>query len=155
MAVGARRESGALMVLEATGFSRRLEGADLCITAEGSVDSGTGAGKAVSAVLEACRRVSVPCVVLGGTVTREADELYDRAAAGIFAIGRWPKSLADATESTTADLTATTRAICALVEKVAARGRWCVGSEHGVESNSESQNACPSSPPSRPVVVQG
>lgn len=114
MAIGGRRTSGAEAVLSVTGFASKLEGAQLCITGEGKVDRGTSAGKAVAAIIRACREAAVPCVVLGGALTTEAERLYDLSPAGIFAIGRKPRLLTDALRETAHDLERTTRAVCEL-----------------------------------------
>ncbi|HVU92354.1 MAG TPA: glycerate kinase, partial [Jatrophihabitans sp.] len=114
MALGATRASGAELVLELTGFAEQLAGADLCLTAEGQVDRGSAAGKAVSAVLAACRTAGVPCVVLGGAVPADASALYELGAAGVLAIGRAPRPLPDALADTAADLRRTARAVCAI-----------------------------------------
>jgi glycerate kinase len=114
MALGATRASGAELVLELTGFAEQLAGADLCLTAEGQVDRGSAAGKAVSAVLAACRTAGVPCVVLGGAVPADASALYELGAAGVLAIGRAPRPLSDALDDTAADLRRTARAVCAI-----------------------------------------
>lgn len=120
MALGGTRVSGADTVLELVDFDRQLRDAALCITAEGSVDRSTFAGKAVFAVLGACVRADVPCVVLGGRVTDDADELYDHGAAAVLAIGRSPRGLPDALAATAADLTRATRAICTLAGRALA-----------------------------------
>lgn len=114
MALGGKRVSGAETVLELVHFADHLRGAALCITAEGKVDRSTVAGKAVFAVLAACRRADVPCVVLGGSVTDEADALYDYGAAAVLAIGRRPRGLTDAIAATADDLRRATRAVCTL-----------------------------------------
>jgi glycerate kinase len=119
MALGAQRRSGAETVLEISGFAAALADVDLCITAEGSVDRSTGAGKAVSAVLRACRDKGIPCVVLGGAVMPEAEQLYALGAAGLFAIGRRPQALPDALATTARDLQLTTRAVCELAAQAA------------------------------------
>jgi glycerate kinase len=114
LSLGATRTSGADAVLELTNFAEEIRGAQLCITAEGKVDQGTTAGKAVAAVVRACREAGVPCVVLAGTLTKDAENLYSEGPAGIFAIGRKPRSLAHALLETADDLERTTRAICEL-----------------------------------------
>jgi len=114
MALGGKRVSGAETVLELVNFAGRLRGADLCITAEGKVDRSTLAGKAVFAVLGACTKAEVPCVVLGGNVTDEADALYDHGAAAVLPIGRRPRRIPDALAATAGDLRHATRAVCTL-----------------------------------------
>lgn len=114
MALGGKRVSGAETVLELVDFAQRLRGADLCITAEGRVDRSTITGKAVFAVLAASTNADVPCVVLGGNVTDEADALYDHGAAAVLPIGRRPRRISDALDATADDLRRATRAVCTL-----------------------------------------
>lgn len=112
LALGAERVGGAEVVLDLTGFASALADVDLCITGEGRVDRSSSAGKAVSAVLAACRRAGVPCVVLGGAVTSDADALYDQGAAAVLSISRCAQSLPDALRGASADLEAAARAVC-------------------------------------------
>ncbi len=72
MALGARAQPGADLVLEEVGFDERLRGAGLCITAEGRIDMQTLRGKTVSAVASRCRRAGVPCIAVGGAVETDA-----------------------------------------------------------------------------------
>ena len=122
MALGAHRISGADFVLDATGFVDVLEGADLCLTGEGRIDQTSGDGKAVSAVLRACERAGVPCVLLGGAVAESGEELYGSGAGGLFAVGRQPQPLLDALASTGSDVRATARAVCELAASMRRRG---------------------------------
>jgi glycerate kinase len=85
---------GAAMVLEAIGLRRRLEGADLCLSAEGRVDEQSASGKATHAVVTTCRSIGVPCVVLAGSVGNVEAMLRDGAAACV-SIANGPNSLAD------------------------------------------------------------
>jgi glycerate 2-kinase len=121
MALGATRTSGARLVLELSGFAEQLAGAALCITGEGAVDPSSAAGKAVSAVLQASADAGVPCVVLGGSVATGAETLYEHGAAGIFAIGRRPRPLAEALAATAADLGSAVRAVCTLAARMRAQ----------------------------------
>lgn len=118
MALGASRVSGAEALLDITRFSDRLRSADLVVTGEGKVDRGTMAGKAVAAIIKAADAASVPCAVLGGTVTLDAATLYGLGTAGIFSIGRKPRPLARAMEQTASDLEWTTRSVCELAAAV-------------------------------------
>ncbi|MEO3978532.1 glycerate kinase [Streptomyces sp. CAU 1734] len=105
---------GAEMVLDLTGFAARLAGVDLCLSGEGRIDRSTAAGKTPHAVLLAAERAGVPCALIGGTVTAEAEELYAHHAAGVFAAGRLPRPLAEALPATAGDLATTARAVCSL-----------------------------------------
>jgi glycerate 2-kinase len=72
MDLGAEAVPGARLVLDEVGFDRALDGAGLCITAEGRIDGQTLRGKVVSAVAQRCRTASVTCVAVGGVVDAEA-----------------------------------------------------------------------------------
>jgi glycerate kinase len=69
-ALGGELVDGAGLVLELTGFARKVEGADLVVTGEGTVDTTTFEGKAPAAVLGAAGAAGVRCVVFGGVVER-------------------------------------------------------------------------------------
>ena len=121
LALGAERVGGADLVLELTGFAQALSEVDLCLSGEGKVDRSSSAGKAVGAVLAAARRVGIPCVVLGGALTADADELYKQGAASVLSISRGAQSLDEALQGATADLEASAHAVCSLVGHVRPR----------------------------------
>ena len=116
-AIGGRIVGGADLVLRLTGFDNAMKEASLCITAEGKVDAGTSAGKAVSAVLAASRRADVPCIILGGAVEDDRD-LYAAGAAAVLPIGRQPQPLDAALASAFTDLRQTARAVISLAHSV-------------------------------------
>lgn len=91
--LGARIESGIDLVLEATQFEKRLSEADLVITGEGRVDAQTIYGKTVFGVLKRAKAVSVPVVILAGSIGEGTEALYDAGAVGIFSIARGPVSI--------------------------------------------------------------
>jgi len=68
--LGAELVGGAELVLMRIDFGRRLRGAALAVTGEGTVDATTAEGKAPAAVAAACRAEGVRCVVFGGRVER-------------------------------------------------------------------------------------
>jgi glycerate kinase len=78
-ALGAELVEGAPLVLDLIGLPGRLDGADLVVTGEGTVDRSTWMGKAPSAVRDACGEAGVRCAIFGGRVTecREGVELYE------------------------------------------------------------------------------
>ncbi|MDO8210347.1 glycerate kinase [Conexibacter sp. CPCC 206217] len=113
-ALGARTRAGAEAVLELTGFDALLDGAALCLTAEGSVDASTLQGKAVAAVVARCTAAGVPVVVLGGRVEQAAaDELRRRGARAVSALGPSDRPLAEALAAAGAELEAAARAAVA------------------------------------------
>ncbi len=82
MALGARRVSGAQVVLDAVLSADRLAAADIVVTGEGSFDFQSLRGKLISSVAGRAQGAGLPCLVLAGQVSvgrREA------AAAGIEA----------------------------------------------------------------------
>jgi glycerate kinase len=83
MALGAHREPGIALVLDAVRLAARVAEAGLVVTGEGSYDASSLRGKVVSGVAALAGRAAVPCVVVAGRVSvgrREA------AAAGVDAV---------------------------------------------------------------------
>lgn len=85
-ALGGELMPGAQLVLDAIEFAERLQGADLVVTGEGSVDRTTLEGKAPAAVARSCAAAGVPCVVFGGTVRVPPAELYGQGATALFCL---------------------------------------------------------------------
>jgi len=81
--LGARSRPGIELVLELAGFGTALDGADLVITGEGSLDAQSLAGKAPVGVARAAARRGVPVVAVAGRSALTEAEL---AAAGITAV---------------------------------------------------------------------
>ncbi|MFD5161783.1 glycerate kinase [Streptomyces hawaiiensis] len=122
LALGAELVPGAQLIRQLTHFDSQLAAADLCITAEGKVDASTDAGKTVRAVVDACAQADVPCVVLGGTITPDADRLYRRGATAVLPIGTGPRDLDTAMRQAADDLTRTAYAVCRLAMVKARKG---------------------------------
>ena len=81
--LGAVRRPGAELVLDLAGFGTALDGADLVITGEGSLDAQSLAGKAPVGVARAAARRGVPVVAVAGRSALTEAEL---AAAGITTV---------------------------------------------------------------------
>ena len=81
--LGATRRPGIDVVLELAGFGTALDGADLVITGEGSLDAQSLAGKAPVGVARAAARLGIPVVAVAGRSTLTEAEL---ATAGITAV---------------------------------------------------------------------
>jgi len=81
--LGAESRPGIELVLELAGFGAALDGADLVITGEGSLDAQSLAGKAPVGVARAAARLGIPVVAVAGRSTLTAAEL---ATAGITAV---------------------------------------------------------------------
>ena len=65
--------SGADAVLDASQFDRHLAAADAVVVGEGRLDSQTGEGKIISAILERVRRSrrNIPVVAIVGSVAED------------------------------------------------------------------------------------
>jgi glycerate 2-kinase len=81
--LGAERRLGIGVMLDLLDFDAALEGADLVITGEGSLDAQTLAGKAPAGVAQAAAGHGIPVVAVAGRCTLTADQL---AAAGFAAV---------------------------------------------------------------------
>jgi glycerate 2-kinase len=75
---------GAPLIVSASGFDGRLEGADLVITGEGKVDSQTAYGKAPGEVARRAQEAGVPVLLMAGSQGPGAEAL---AELGVTAIG--------------------------------------------------------------------
>ena len=73
--LGAKMESGALLVMRYAGFFERLKEADLVITGEGMTDSQTAGGKLCSVVARESRKAGVPVALLSGGLGGDAGSL--------------------------------------------------------------------------------
>ncbi|MCL2232646.1 MAG: glycerate kinase [Treponema sp.] len=82
--LGAKMESGAMLVMRYAGFFKWLEkGVDLVITGEGMTDGQTAGGKLCSVVARESRKAKVPAALLSGGLGGEAGALlasFDYAA---------------------------------------------------------------------------
>ena len=75
---------GIELVLELVGFASRLDGADLVITGEGSLDEQSLAGKAPIGVAQAAGRSGVPVVAVAGRSALTADRLRGAGIAAAY-----------------------------------------------------------------------
>jgi len=89
---GARLTPGIDRILDAAGFDRAADGADLVLTGEGTFNRQSLAGKVVSGVARRCRAAGLPAVVLAGSVSEdlEAESVAALGVAGVFSLVRGP-----------------------------------------------------------------
>jgi glycerate kinase len=73
--LGAKMESGAMLVMRYAGFFNHLKDADLVITGEGMTDGQTAGGKLCSVVARESRAVGVPAALLSGALGGDAGAL--------------------------------------------------------------------------------
>lgn len=84
--LSAKRRPGIEVILELTGLSERLLGADLVITGEGSLDEQSLFGKAPMGVAGAARATGVPVVAVCGRTTLSAEVLREAGFAASYAL---------------------------------------------------------------------
>jgi glycerate kinase len=75
--LGAKIESGAMLVMKHAGFFEKIAGADLVITGEGMTDSQTAGGKLCSVAAREGRKAGVPAALLSGGLGGEPSALFD------------------------------------------------------------------------------
>ena len=73
--LGARMESGAMLVMRYAGFFQRLKKADLVITGEGMTDGQTAGGKLCSVAARESRLAGVPVALLSGSLGGDVSTL--------------------------------------------------------------------------------
>ncbi len=111
---GAVLTDGGALVTGAAGLVAALDGADLCITGEGRLDTQTLTGKAPAAVAHVCTGAGVPCVGLFGQVDVPPGCARRMGLIAALPIGRAVRPLADALAATADDLAAQAAAVVAL-----------------------------------------
>lgn len=84
--LGARQESGIAAVLSIVGFHDAVQGADLVLTGEGSLDEQSLFGKAPVGVAAAAGRTGIPVAALVGRLALSQDEVRDAGFASARAL---------------------------------------------------------------------
>ncbi|KXO97803.1 glycerate kinase [Tsukamurella pseudospumae] len=74
--LGARARPGVDIVLELADFAAKLDGADLVVTGEGSLDEQTLHGKAPVGVAAAARAAGIPVIAVSGRNLLSADQIH-------------------------------------------------------------------------------
>jgi glycerate 2-kinase len=87
MALGAHAIPGAALVAAEAALEPALEGAEVCVTAEGRIDRQTLSGKVVAEVADICRRAGVQCIAVGGIVEPVAAEELRRRGCDTYQQG--------------------------------------------------------------------
>ncbi|WP_457963939.1 glycerate kinase [Arthrobacter sp. D1-29] len=85
-ALAASRRPGIDVVLEFTQLARRLEGADLVITGEGSLDEQSLLGKTPLGVARAAAAAGVPVIAVCGRTTLDAGQLVEAGFQDVYAL---------------------------------------------------------------------
>ena len=82
--LGAERRLGIEVILDLLDFNAALDGTDLAITGEGSLDTQTLAGKAPVGVAQAAARRGIPVVVVAGRSTLTERQLAEAGIAAVY-----------------------------------------------------------------------
>ncbi len=96
--LGGRLEAGVDIVLDTVGLDARLEGADLVLTGEGSVDYQTVYNKAPIGVARLARAQGIPVVAFAGSLGERYEEVHDHGIDAVLAITSGPMTLAEASD---------------------------------------------------------
>ena len=86
--LGGTIQSGIDAVLDAAGFDRQLDGADLVITGEGRIDSQSAGGKVVSGVAKRTSAKGVPLIAIAGGIADSGSAVYDIGVSAMFGTDR-------------------------------------------------------------------
>jgi glycerate 2-kinase len=78
---------GIELILDLIDFERRIAGADLVVTGEGSLDEQSMAGKAPVGVARAAARAGIPVIAVAGRLQLSPVQLREAGISGVSAVG--------------------------------------------------------------------
>lgn len=84
--LGARPQSGIELVLDLVGFAKKLPGAQLVITGEGSLDEQSLHGKAPIGVAERARHEGIPVVAVAGRSVLDDSRLHEAGISSVYVL---------------------------------------------------------------------
>lgn len=84
------------IILEKTGLSRKMNGADFVITGEGKIDFQSIMGKTPVGVSKMASEKNIPVIAIAGAVTDDAEIVHDHGINSLFSIMNYPIELEDA-----------------------------------------------------------
>lgn len=93
---GATLRRGVDLVIDVVHLAEKLEGADLCLTGEGRMDSQSAFGKTALGVARLCRAKNVPVVAIVGSLEGDDSAFYREGLSACFSILRRPQTLQEA-----------------------------------------------------------
>ena len=109
---------GAILVIDASGFDRVLEGAQLVITGEGRVDRQTAYGKAPGEVARRAKAAGIPALLIAGTTGKGWETLTEKGVSAVEVLAQEGENLQDLMHDPAPALTrATARAVKGLLGK--------------------------------------
>ena len=93
---GGKMLPGMQTIMELIRFEDRIAGADLLFTGEGRIDFQSAHGKAPGVILQAAKKQNIPVIVIGGSLTEDAEELRQMGAAMLCSASAHARSPEDA-----------------------------------------------------------
>jgi glycerate kinase len=88
------------VVIEMSKLKEHLKDANLVFTGEGQTDAQTASGKAPMGIVQAAEQLSIPVIVLSGSVGQGIEKLYEYGMTSIHSIADGPISLQKAMSRT-------------------------------------------------------
>jgi glycerate kinase len=111
----AKLEKGVNMVIKATGLVEQLYAADLVITGEGRCDDQTVRGKTPYGVAKAAQRLSIPVIVIAGSIGPGIEVMYQHGVHSVFSMMDRPMTVDQAMSQAAELLTNATERILRLI----------------------------------------
>lgn len=93
---GGTLRRGVDLIARTVRLADRLKNADLCLTAEGSLDAQTAHGKTIAGVARAASESGCPVLAIAGGIQPGAEALLDQGVSAYFSLCDRPMSLDDA-----------------------------------------------------------
>lgn len=118
LTLGATLKKGIEIVIEANELDKKIQGADLVITGEGSIDAQTRFGKTPFGVVNVAKKYNIPTIALAGNVGKDIEVLYDYGFDSIFSIMQGVDTLENALKSGKENLEITAKNIAKLINKI-------------------------------------
>lgn len=114
--LNAQMQPGIEAVMQATEFTEKLEGADLVLTGEGSLDSQTLSGKTIAGVCRAAQSKGVLTIALGGKISLSGEQLNELGLKSAVSIVDGPRDLQWCLENALTLIEYTTERILRIIE---------------------------------------
>ena len=116
--LSAELKKGIDIVIEYSKLEEKIQGADLVITGEGSIDSQTRFGKTPYGVAKVAKKYNIPVIALAGNVGKDVDILYDYGFNAIFPILPRVETLEEALLQGKENLEKTSENIARLIKSI-------------------------------------
>lgn len=116
--LSAELKKGIDIVIEYSKLEEKIQGADLVITGEGSIDSQTRFGKTPYGVVKVAKKYNIPVIALAGNVGKDVNILYDYGFNAIFPILPRVETLEEALSQGKENLEKTSENITRLIKSI-------------------------------------